>query len=46
MIELYIDAGSGSIILQVIIGFLAGLGITIKIYWYKIKQKFKKNNVV
>ena len=36
----YIDPGSGSIIIQAIIGALVGVGITAKIYWYKIKEKF------
>jgi len=36
----YIDPGSGSIIIQAIIGALVGVGITVKIYWYKIKEKF------
>jgi len=41
----YIDPGSGSMFIQVIIGILVGVGITIKIYWYKLKEKlyFKKS---
>ncbi len=35
----YIDPGSGSIVIQAIIGALVGVGITIKIYWYKLKEK-------
>ena len=35
----YIDPGSGSMIIQMIIGALVGVGITIKIYWYKLKEK-------
>jgi len=35
----YIDPGSGSMIIQMLIGVLVGLGITLKIYWYKIKEK-------
>jgi len=35
----YIDPGSGSMIIQMIIGALVGVGITLKIYWYKIKEK-------
>ena len=41
----YIDPGTGSIVIQAMIGALVGVGITLKIYWYKIKEKlFKKNN--
>ena len=43
----YIDPGSGSIIIQAIIGALVGVGITIKVYWAKIKMslenKFSKS---
>ena len=43
----YIDPGSGSVIIQMIIGGLVGTGIAIKIFWFKIKtavlQTFKKN---
>jgi hypothetical protein len=44
----YIDPGSGSLVIQIIVGALVGAGITIKIYWYKLKEKFirtsKKND--
>jgi len=38
----YIDPGSGTLILQMLAGALIGAGITIKIYWQKIKMKFLK----
>ncbi|MDC0417180.1 hypothetical protein OAL74_01885 [Candidatus Pelagibacter sp.] len=38
----YIDPGSGSIILQALLGALAAAGATISIYWNKIKNFFKK----
>lgn len=42
----YIDPGTSSMFIQVIVGVLVGLGITIKIYWEKIKfklfSKYKK----
>lgn len=38
----YIDPGVGSIILQAIIGAIAAMSLTIKIYWQKIKSFFKK----
>ena len=43
----YIDPGSGSMFIQMIVGALAGAGIAMKIYWNKIKEKImfrKKNN--
>ncbi len=39
----YIDPGSGSIILQALLGALAAAGATISIYWNKIKDFFRKN---
>lgn len=39
----YIDPGSASALIGVIIGAIAGAGMTIKMYWFKIKQKLSKN---
>jgi len=36
----YLDPGSGSIVIQAIIGALVGVGITVRVYWEKIKIKF------
>ena len=33
----YIDPGSSTVFLQVIVGVVVGVGITIKVYWEKIK---------
>jgi len=38
-IPLYLDPGSGSIIAQALIGALVGVVISIKVFWYKIKEK-------
>ena len=38
----YLDPGTGSIILQAIIGFVAAVGATVSIYWQKFKSFFKK----
>ena len=38
----YLDPGSSSYILQLIVGAIAGLFVTIKIYWLKIKSFFFK----
>lgn len=43
----YIDPGSGSVIIQGLIGALVGVGIAIKVYWAKIRMaietKFSKS---
>ncbi len=36
----YIDPGTGSMIIQMLIGALVGVGITVKIYWNRLKFKF------
>jgi hypothetical protein len=38
----YIDPGTGTIIIQAIVGALAAGAVTIKIYWYKLKAFFTK----
>jgi hypothetical protein len=45
----YIDPGTGSMILQSLIGALVGAGIILKVYWTKIKfaildRKSKKDS--
>ncbi len=37
----YLDPGTGSVILQAIIAFIATAGATITFYWRKIKIKIK-----
>jgi len=37
----YIDPGSGSMILQMLIGTLLGAGIVVKLYWQKIRMKIR-----
>jgi len=40
----YIDPGTGSLVIQIIIGALVGVGITLKIYWYKLKEKLTRTH--
>ena len=35
----YLDPGTGTIIIQALIGILVGLGITLKIYWSRLREK-------
>lgn len=37
----YLDPGTGSMLIQGIIGAIAALGVTLKLYWYKIRQIFR-----
>ena len=45
MIELvgYIDPGSATAIIAMILGAIAGVGMTLKMYWFKIKHKITRN---
>ena len=38
----YLDPGTGSIIIQAIIGFIAAVGGTVSLYWQKLKLLFRK----
>jgi len=38
----YIDPGSASAVIAMIIGAIAGVGMTLKMYWYKIREKLSK----
>jgi hypothetical protein len=42
MFPLYLDPGSGSFLLQLLIAGLAGIGIAIGASWSKIKRLFVK----
>jgi hypothetical protein len=46
MILLYLDPGSGSFLIQLLIAGLAGAGIAIAISWGRIKRLFKKNKQI
>lgn len=35
----YIDPGSGSVLLQLILGGIAGIGVVAKLYWEQVKTR-------
>lgn len=35
--EAYLDPGTGSMMLQVILGGIAAIGVAIKLYWHKLR---------
>ncbi len=39
--QAYIDPGSGSAIMSVVIGFFVAVGIVVKTFWYKITGFFR-----
>jgi hypothetical protein len=38
--EAYLDPGTGSMMLQVILGGIAAIGVAIKLYWHKLRVFF------
>ena len=40
----YLDPGTGSYLIQVILAGFLGIGIGIKLFWGRIKQLFAKTN--
>ena len=46
MIMLYLDPGSGSFLIQLLIAVIAGAGIAIAASWSKIKRLLNKNKKV
>ena len=40
----YLDPASGSLVIQMIVGALVGVGITVKVFWYKLKEKIFSRN--
>jgi hypothetical protein len=41
---IYIDPGSGSMLLQIIAGAILGAGVVVKTYWSRIKSFFGKGS--
>ena len=40
----YLDPGTGTMIIQAIFAALVGVGITIKVYWAKIRYKISEKS--
>ena len=40
--DLYLDPGSGSFLIQMLLAALMGIGVAVKLYWNKIKTLFRK----
>ncbi len=41
----YLDPGTGSLIIQIMIGGFAAIGISIKIFWKNIKNLFSRSKI-
>jgi len=40
----YIDPGTGSLIIQGVIGAIAAVGVTLKLYWHRLKLIFSRRD--
>lgn len=38
--EAYLDPGTGSMLLQVILGGIAAVGVALKLYWHRLMAAF------
>jgi hypothetical protein len=38
----YLDAGSGSLIVQAVVGGAAGVAVATKLYWRRLVARFRK----
>ena len=41
---MYLDPGSGSVLLQVILAAIMGIGVAVGAFWGKIKTAFQKKS--
>lgn len=41
---MYLDPGTGSVVVQALLAALLGIGVFIKLFWGKITAIFKKKN--
>jgi hypothetical protein len=37
----YLDPGSGSMLIQLLVGGIAGVAVTVKLYWHRILRLFR-----
>ena len=40
---MYIDPGTGSIIFQALVGGIMVLGLTVRVYWRKVRSLFNRH---
>ncbi len=38
----YLDPGTGSMIIQILLGGIAGAAVVLKLYWHKFKMMFSR----
>ena len=38
----YIDPGTGSLVIQAVLAAFLTVGVTVKVFWHQIKEKYRK----
>lgn len=38
----YIDPGTGSLVIQAVLAAVLTVGVTVKVFWHQIKEKYRK----
>ena len=41
-VEAYLDPGSGSMLLQILLGGFAGIAVIVKLYWHRVTSLFNR----
>ena len=45
-VHAYLDPGSGSMLLQVLLGGFAAVGVVAKLYWHRVTALFHRKQVI
>ena len=43
-VQAYLDPGSGSMLLQVLLGGFAAVGVAARLYWHRLTALFQRND--
>jgi len=44
-VDAYLDPGSGSMLLQVLLGGFATVGVITKLYWHRLTDRFRRKEL-
>ncbi len=44
-VDAYLDPGSGSMLLQILLGGFAAIGVVAKLYWHRVTSLFRRKGL-
>ena len=44
-VDAYLDPGSGSMLLQILLGGFAAVGVIAKLYWHRVTRLFRRRGL-